>query len=149
MDILLFTTRLCIIACRHMVPYYYKGKHVKASEIAELYNFKVRSLSPSFTVLVKAGILSSQVGGRERGFIFALDPKTITLYDITHALEGESQIDFCEDALNCQPLKCEDCSINHELRNLIEARRVILSSTTIYKHYESKREMEEKKNINI
>ncbi len=136
MDILLFTTRLCIIACRHMVPYYYNNEYIKASDIADVYDFKIRSLSPAFTALTKVGILESRVGGRDRGFIFARDPKEITLYDIVRALEGEEVVECCANLVKCKPLKCEKCSIYAELKSVIETRKKILSSKTIFKHYE-------------
>ncbi len=139
MEVLLFTTRLSVIACRHMVPYYYSGETVRIPEIAEIYGFKARSINPSFTALVRAGILSSQVGGRydERGFIFAKDPKEVTLYDIVEALEGDEPVPSCSTILKCQPVNCEECSIHKELQQVIDTRKRLLSSTTIYDQYEN------------
>ena len=73
-----------------MVSNYYSGVPIKIPEIADVYGFKPRSINPSFSKLVKAGILSSRVGGTydQRGFMFTKDPKEITLYDIVYALEG-------------------------------------------------------------
>ncbi len=137
MDVLLFKTRLSIIACRHMVPNYYSGVPIKIPEIAEIYGFKPRSINPSFSALTKAGILSSQVGGKyeDRGFLFAKDPKEITLYDIVYTLEGDEPVECCGDILTCKPRKCRDCSIYKELQNVIDYRRKILSKTTIYEHH--------------
>ncbi len=137
MDLLLFSTRLSIIACRHMVPFYYKGETVNIPEMAERYGFKARSLNLSFTKLTKAGILRSRVGGKheDRGFFFAKDPKNITLYDIVIALEGEETFECCGNKLNCNPIQCKDCSIHSELYKIIDYRKKLLSSTTIYEHY--------------
>ncbi|MFI3292798.1 MAG: Rrf2 family transcriptional regulator [Rikenellaceae bacterium] len=138
MDVLLFTTRLSIIACRHMVPSYYSGVPIKIPEIAEVYGFKPRSVNPSFSKLVKAGILSSRVGGiyEERGFMFFKDPKEVTLYDIVYALEGDEPVECCGDLLTCKPRKCKDCSIYKEFERVIEHHKKILSATTIYEQYE-------------
>ncbi|MFI3278276.1 MAG: Rrf2 family transcriptional regulator [Rikenellaceae bacterium] len=137
MEVLLFTTRLSIIACRHMVPNYYSGVPIKIPEIAEVYGFKPRLVNPSFSTLVKAGILSSRVGGTydERGFMFAKDPKEITLYDIVKALEGDAPVENCSDILKCQPVNCQECSIHKELQRVIDYRKKILSTTTIYEQY--------------
>ncbi len=139
MDVLLFTTRLAIIACRHMVPYYYRCESVKIPEIAEVYGFKARSINPAFTALVKSGVLSSQVGGRfdNRGFIFAKDPKEVSLYDIVEILEGDAQVPSCSTMLKCQPANCNDCSIHTELQQVVDIRKKLLSATTIYDQYEN------------
>ncbi|MFI3268616.1 MAG: Rrf2 family transcriptional regulator [Rikenellaceae bacterium] len=137
MEVLLFKTRLSVVACRYLVPFYYKGETVKIPEIAEIYGFKPRSINPSFSALTKVGILSSRVGGKyeERGFMFAKDPKEVTLYDIVRALEGEAPVVGCSDRLTCQPSDCNDCSIHDELQKVKESRKKILSGTTIYEHY--------------
>ncbi len=137
MDILLFKTRLSIIACRHIVPLYYSGEVIKIPEIAAVYGFKARSINPAFTALTKAGILSSQVGGRyeDRGFTYAKDPKLISLYDIVNAIEGDASIACCSDILTCRPTQCSECSIYKELQKVIDYRKKILSATTIYDHY--------------
>ncbi len=137
MDVLFLTTRLSIIACRYIVPYYYSSETVKIPEIAEVYGFKPRSINPSFSKLVKAGILTSQVGGsyEQRGFMYAKDPKEITLYDIVSTLEDDTPFE-CSDILKCQPAKCKDCGIHKELQKVIYSRKKILSATTIYEQYE-------------
>ncbi len=143
MEVLLLSTRLSVIACRHIVPHYYRGEAVKIPEIAEVYGFKPRSINPSFSSLVKAGILRSRVGGtyKERGFMYAKDPKEITLYDIVVALEGDMLVESCSDILKCRPAKCDECSIHKELQKVIEHRNKILSSTTIYEQYKQLNEI--------
>lgn len=120
-----------------MVPFYYSGEVIKIPEIAAVYRFKARSINPSFTALTKSGILHSQVGGRieDRGFTFAKDPKLITLYDIVNAIEGDASVECCGDLLKCIPAKCRDCSIHKVQQRVIDYRKKILSSTTIYEHY--------------
>ncbi len=124
-----------------MVPNYYSGVPIKIPEIAEVYGFKPRSINPSFSMLTKAGILSSKVGGRyeDRGFLFAKDPKEITLYDIVYALEGDEPVACCGDLLKCKPRKCKDCSIYKELEKVMDHHKMILSTTTIYDHYKKMR----------
>lgn len=138
MEVLLFRTRLSIIACRDMVPHYYSGEPTKIPEIAEKYGFKPKSLNPSFSNLVKAGILNSRIGGtfEERGFTFTRDPKLITLYDIVKSVEGDDEVECCVDKLKCKPRKCKDCSIHEELQVVLEHRRRVLSATSIYEHFE-------------
>ncbi len=137
MEVLLLKTRLSIIACRHIVPYYYKGVAIQIPEIAEVYGFKPRSINPSFSMLVKAGILSSQVGGKpdQRGYIFAKDPKDITIYDIVKAIEGDEPVPCCSSILKCQPAKCSDCSIHNDLQKIVDMRKISLSANSLYHEY--------------
>ncbi len=60
-------------------------------------------------MLVKAGILTSRVGGtyEQRGSMFAKDPKEITLYDIVYALEDDEPVECCGDILKLQTSKMQ------------------------------------------
>ena len=106
---LLLSTRLFLIASTYLVEGYFEKVKITAPYIAEKCNVNSRALMPALRRLTQVGILKSQVGGREPGFIFARDPALISMYEIIVALEGEFHIASCRDLI--EDIKCEisDC----------------------------------------
>lgn len=132
-------TRLGIIACRYLVKGYYENKYISAPEIAEHYNMNVRALMPSLRQLTHRGILHSRVGGSTPGFIFAKDPKELTLYQILITLEGESHFECCKRLipdLECNCIENNGCSIFSFFHKLIDNTANQLSAITIAAHAE-------------
>lgn len=136
----LVSTRISLIVCRGLVKSFEKNKKISAPELATRYNLNVRILNTSLRNLVKAGILNSQVGGNEPGFIFSKNPRLISLYEIVTIFEGESKMMCCKDVISnikCDVDDCANClvygGINQNLRDLSEK----LKSISIYDHYKS------------
>lgn len=102
-------TRLGIMACRYLVKGYYENRYIPAPEIAEHYNMNVRAVMPSLRQLTRIGILRSRTGGNTPGFIFAKDPKELTLHQLLVALEGDVHFECCKELM--PELKC-DCKGN-------------------------------------
>lgn len=102
---LLVATRIAIISCQHLSRCYYDNKWTTAPDISERYSINVRSVNNALHILSRAGLLRSRVGGREPGYIFTRDPKTISLFDIVRAVEGEVDVVCCKDTIS--ELKCE------------------------------------------
>ena len=119
---------------------YYKGCKITAPEIASKYNMNVRAILPALRALTKAGILISQTGGNEPGFIFARDPKTISMFEIIILLEGNLKMYSCHQVVNgiCCDLKdCNNCLIYNGVNNALESIRTTLRSVSVYDHFMS------------
>lgn len=119
------STRMCLIACRYLVEGYMQNKRITAPQISKRFGMNVRMLNPAFSQLVRHGLLSSQVGGTEPGYIFTKDPKEITIYDILLTLEGEVKMQCCKEILStegCIKQEKETCliynTINKGLKDL-------------------------------
>lgn len=116
-------TRLGIMACRYLVHGYYDNRYTSAPEIAEHYNMNVRALMPSLHQLTKSGILRSRVGGTTPGFIYARDPKEVSMHHIMVVLEGESHFECCKELmpdLKCDINKCEECGVLSLFHGIID-----------------------------
>lgn len=134
----LVSTRICLIACCYLVEGYEQGRKVAAPEISEKCNLHVRTLNKVLIKLVKEGILISQVGGNDRGYIFARSPKEITLFEILNAVEGYSRMMPCRDVmrdLKCVIADCDSCLFckiaNQNMNYAIEQYKGV----TMYDHY--------------
>lgn len=131
---LLVSTRLVLLACNYLSEGYYQGKRIPAPELAAKYNINVRAIMPALRNLTRAGILSSQVGGREPGFIFTRDPKEISYYDIVSTLEGVPQFHCCKQIDKSLKCDCDDvdkCEL-YRVFNLLSINTInILSQTPI------------------
>ncbi len=135
---LLSSTRLCVISSVSLVQAYLEGRVMTARDLAAKHKFNPRSINPSLTRLVKAGILHSQVGGNSRGFVLAKDPKQITLFDIVYSLEGDRLMVPCSDMMNgivCSIGSCENCQLYNKLNKLQAYSATVIRSITLYDHY--------------
>ena len=134
---ILIATRLGLIACGYLVGGYYESRYISAPEIAQRYNMNVRALMPALHRLVMAGILRSRVGGTTPGFIYAKDPKELTLF----AMEGEAAFACCKELV--PGLKC-DCSCDEKssctmlslFNGMIDNATEKLSAITVADHAE-------------
>ncbi len=127
MPMLLLSTRLFIISSTHLVDGYSKKVKTTAPQLAAKCNINARALMPALRRLTQIGILNSQVGGREPGFIFARNPALISMYEIIVALEGDFHVASCRDLIGdikCEITDCDNCHfykiINGGLLNIIE-----------------------------
>lgn len=134
----LVSTRVCLIACRFLVQGYLNEKRMTAPEIAKEFNVNVRSVNPGLRQLVRAGILRSMTGGTNPGFIFAKDPKSISLFDIVYTLEGEINMLCCRDIIkgvDCNMDDCAKCLVYGSINNGFKLIHENLKSISIYDHY--------------
>ena len=111
---LLLQTRLFLIASSSLVQGHADKVKITAPSIAKRYNINSRALMPALRRLTQVGILKSQVGGSNPGFIFTRKPSRISMYEIITALEGEFKILSCRDIMDdvkCEICNCDDCSV--------------------------------------
>ncbi|MFI3315745.1 MAG: Rrf2 family transcriptional regulator [Rikenellaceae bacterium] len=135
---LLIPTRLCIMVCVHMVAYYYNKKRVTVPEITEHIKVNPRTLNPALTRLVRAGILNSKTGGSDRGYILARDPKEISIYDITHTIQGDTTMRCCDDVTEnttCIVKKGGNCLIYSRLNKVLLKIKEELENISLYDQY--------------
>ncbi|MFI3267434.1 MAG: Rrf2 family transcriptional regulator [Rikenellaceae bacterium] len=140
---LLTPTRLAIIACTHMVPYYEKGQRMSVPEMEERFNINPRTINPALRTLVHAGILNSKTGGLDRGYMLARNPREITIYEIMYAIQGEPKVQCClEDfgAKNCDASRYENgrCNVFNKLNEVMEIARREISKINLYDQYYKK-----------
>ncbi len=140
MEVVSLETRLSVIVCRFIVPFYYKKETVELSKIAKAYRFNSESIASSLSKLTEAGILENRVDGesKEQNIILAKDPKCVTLYDVVNTIEGDKSAECCSDTLKCKSSKCENCGIYKVLQKVIDNRKKVLSATTLYEQYEKR-----------
>lgn len=136
----LVSTRISLIVCRGLVSGYEQNKKTTAPELASRYNVNIRILNTSLRHLVKAGILYSQVGGSDSGFIFSRDPRLISLFEIVKVFEGETKMMCCKDVMSnvkCDQDDCSNCLVYGGINQNLKALHDKLKSISIYDHYES------------
>ncbi len=92
---LLKSTRLFFVIAPIMVEAYLQRRMVNLTFLAGVLNVNKRSLTPIMHRLMQVGCLKSQTGGTTPGFIFAKDPKTISLAEIIAHLEGHKGMESC------------------------------------------------------
>ncbi len=136
----LASTKLFFVVSTLLVESYYKNIRLGAPHIAEKFNVNKRTLSVIFNRLMRTGILQSQTGGSNAGFILTRDPRTISIADITIALEGEihmeSYREVCPDS-TCLQLTCDNCILKKVADEAAEALYAKLSSLSLYELYQS------------
>ncbi len=139
---ILNSTRLCLAACRFLAEKYYDKVRVSATEIADKYNMNQRALMPNLNRLVKAHILNSQVGGRNSGFIFAKDPKTISINDIIITLQGSFEFNCCADLMcdfDCEIKDSTICPIATSIKEAISLAESKLNNVSVWEFSQIKK----------
>ncbi len=134
------STRMCIISCAELIKGYESGKKITATLLAEKYKLNIRTLNPSLNKMTHAGLLKSQVGGVDRGYILARHPKEISIYDIVEAVEGLSYMKNCKEALhgaNCENGDCEDCWLHKASMKVTDFAREEFKKVSIHDLYTS------------
>ncbi len=135
---LLTSTRLFFIVSFALVEAYLNKIRITAPELASRYNVNKRALTPPLHRLVQAGILRSQVGGANPGFIFAKSPKEIAISDVTSILEGSIKFMECRQIMpdiQCELPSCDFCIINREMSTVVDKAKSALASFTLYDMY--------------
>ena len=133
------STRLMLIAASHLVQGYNNKTKITAPYIAERCNMNSRALMPALRRLTQVGILRSQTGGSEPGFILSRAPSEISMYEIIGALEDDMLMPSCKemnDTLNCEITNCENCSIYKVINIGISRITTDLKNTSLLQHYE-------------
>ena len=96
-------------------------------------------LRPSqMTFRLMMGILRSQVGGSQSGFILARDPSKITMFEIVNVLKDDLQMFSCRDSndsIKCEIANYDHCSIynifNCEMLKIDEYIKKLRSGSTM------------------
>ena len=134
------STRLLLIASNHLVEGYKNNIKITAPSIAERCNINPRALMPALRRLTQVGILRSQVGGKEPGFILSRDPSEISLFDIIYSLEDDLNVMSCREVnntINCDIKDCIDCSMYKIINVGMSKIKDNLKKTSLMQHYES------------
>ncbi len=134
------STRLALIASRFLVEAYYSGYKIPSTDLASEYNMNTRALMPALRKLTQAGVLRSQTGGTDPGFIFTRDPKTISLYEVITILEGETMMIKCSAVVNdicCDIEDCDNCIFYTLTKERIDNLKTKFKNVTLFDHYES------------
>ena len=132
--------RLGLIACRYLVEKHKEQVNVSAPDIAQKYNMNVRALMPALRKLTQAGILTSQIGGRTPGFIFAKDPKKISLYEVIIELSGERTMWCCRNtisSIDCGMQTCDSCKIHKTITSGIDKIYESFKHVSVFDHFKS------------
>ena len=135
---LLLSTRLMLIASSILVQGYKDKVKITAPYIAEKCNINARALMPALRRLTQVGILRSQTGGKEPGFIFIKNPSEVTLFEIINALEADQQMISCKDLIsdvNCQIDNCENCSVYKIINKGVSRMTDDLKKNTLGQHH--------------
>ena len=130
-----------LIASIHLVQAYDKKTKITARDIAEKCNINPRALMPALRRLTQTGILRSQVGGAEPGFILAKDPSKISVFDIVSALGDDMQVLSCRevnDKINCTVNSCDNCFVHNILNSGVNNMMNDLKNTSLMQHHESR-----------
>ncbi len=137
---LLTPTRLAIIVCTHLVPYFEQGQRMSVPEMEERFNINPRTLNPALRILVHAGILNSRTGGKDRGYILARDPREISVYDIIQLIQGEPKVECCTDSIGCTNCMAQKypngrCKVFNKLNKVLELTRQKIGDISLYSQY--------------
>ncbi len=126
---------MCIISCSEFIKGYYAGQKITATSLSEKYNLNIRTLNPALNKMTRAGILKSQVGGIDRGYIFARDPKEISVYDVIDAIQGLEYMKCCTELVHeatCERGTCEGCKLFQNTNSIVDFARERFKNTTVY-----------------
>ena len=137
---LLLSTRLFLIVSSSLIKGYSDKVKITAPNIAKEFNMNSRALMPALRRLTQVGLLNSQVGGSNPGFILARDPAKISMYDIITALEGDFCMSSCRelvDDVKCEIQYCDDCSIYKIINRGLLLIINDLKDTTLREHSQS------------
>ncbi len=149
---LLLSTRMCIISCAEFIKGYHAGQKITATLLAEKFNLNIRTLNPSLNKMTHAGILKSQVGGVDRGYIFTRNPKEISLYDVIAAVQDIGNMKNCKDAVHgaaCVFTDCTTCKLYNANNAIMEFAREQFKNISIHDLYINEQHQELKEYINI
>ncbi len=94
---LLKSTRLFFIITPILVEAYNQKRMLTAPFLSDLMKVNKRALTPSLHRLMQVGFLRSQTGGTNPGFIFAKDPRQISITEVVMTLEGVRPMDPCRE----------------------------------------------------
>ena len=134
------STRLALIVSRLLTEAYYDGYRIPSTDLTAEYNMNSRALMPALRKLTHAGILRSQTGGNEPGFIFARDPKTISLYEMITILEGKTMMMRCNEVVNdicCDVEDCSNCIFYTLTIEGLQNLKAKFETVTVFDHYDS------------
>ncbi|MFI3285387.1 MAG: Rrf2 family transcriptional regulator [Rikenellaceae bacterium] len=126
---------MCIICCSEFIKGYNSGQKITATSLSEKFNLNIRTLNPSLNKMTHAGILRSQVGGVDRGYIFARDPKDISVYEIVAAVQDLGNLKNCKEAVDgasCFFSNCDSCKLYMTNNAIMNYARSLYNDLSIY-----------------
>ncbi|MFR9530646.1 MAG: Rrf2 family transcriptional regulator [Rikenellaceae bacterium] len=135
------STRMCIICCSELINGYYAGHKVTATTLADKFGLNIRTLNPSLNKMKNKGILKSQVGGIDRGYIFARDPHEISVCEVIEAVEGFGYMPNYTDFINgakCSNKDCEHCHLHQASKVVIDFAKEQYKNISIFDLFENK-----------
>ncbi len=135
---------MCIISCSEFIKGYYAGQKTTATSLAEKFKLNIRTLNPALNKLTRAGILRSQVGGVDRGYILTRDPREISIYDIIIASQGVNYMKTCDVALkgaSCALPDCNDCVLFKTSKKITDRISEEYKKISIYDLYHNHDEL--------
>ncbi|MFI3263397.1 MAG: Rrf2 family transcriptional regulator [Rikenellaceae bacterium] len=143
---LLTPTKLAIVVCTHLVPYYEQGRRLSVPDMEEQFKINPRTLNPALRILVHAGILNSRTGGSDRGYILARDPKDVSIYEIIQLIQGEPKVNCLMNeggCINCNVGKSKNghCLVFNALNRVLEMTRTEIGKISLYDQYYNHQEI--------
>ena len=131
------STRLAIIASRFLAEAYYHGVYLPSADIAMEYGMNAITLMATLDKLKNAGLLNCQTEGNSPCYMFARDPKTITMLHIITALEGSLFVNcVAKDVdVKCDCSDCYKCIYYVTIHDGVEEIKSQLGKQTVYQHY--------------
>ncbi len=123
------TVKYALLALAYLASQ--KGRLVKVEEIAQVQNIPKPFLSKIFHKLVRERVLKSYKGPNG-GFVFAIPPEEISIYDVIRYLDEDYRLDYCA----LRPGRCEEwqtspCAVHDKWTALREHIMEYLTTTTI------------------
>lgn len=106
--------------------------------MSEKFNINPRTLTPALTRLVRAGVLNSRTGGTDRGYLLARDPKTISIYEIAHNIQGDLKMRCCSEVIDgaeCFMSRGGSCKVFHQLNRALIGVKEELEGISLYDQY--------------
>ena len=117
-----------LIAMRHLAEHADLGA-CSAKDLAEMYSIPQEALAKILQRLTKAGLLTSQYG-TNGGYTLARDPRSISAFEVIHAIDGPLFITSCSADSDCE--QSDRCTVRAPLRKVSRSIQDVLSRLTIW-----------------
>ncbi len=137
---MLNSTRIFFVAAHILTKNYELGVRISAKDLAAAIGVTNGAIMPALRFLTQAGLLRSKVGGIDPGFIYARNPREISVLEILEALEGKNEMSCYRDSLEggiiCMCDECDNCLIYMAYKDTLEVLKNKLINMSIYDHYQ-------------
>jgi Rrf2 family protein len=123
------------------------GVAVSAKDIAEAYGIPSHLLAKVLQRLTKVGLLRSHAG-MNGGYALAREARTISAFEVIHAIDGPLFITSCGAGIKTCDLH-DSCTIKEPLARVNESIAGVLKSISIHDLAEPEAEHEERKLMQV